>query len=406
MTSPTHSDSPTERTLRDLFSQQSDLLTVPAKQANDLIGEPLLISASTVQVHRKRFPIAASIAASVALALTFVGISRGTSQSEDSALSAGGTAENSESDSSEPAVVTTAPLSVTAPMATDYVSLLKPYRFDTKSIRLAADQIQLTYEGETFDYALTVYLDSDGTEMDEPMDAGVLAIGEAGIWQESTSLRLIGDMGRIPVLVEFDFESDGSDWWASEIRTSYNEGEPEWTKETGEFFRSPLGAAFTGDLTLEHLKMTGLEVEVFRRPLACLAPKHELALGLNDPYATIYTGFNIDYWREPASTELQLQLFDSASCTPSDIDGLDVEVNVVDPTVFGFDGIIDHEEVGVFGLQLSVNRAGGTRIEVLVRDSNGLVVAEVTFTAQAHPVSDAELDDYLSYMESETAAED
>ncbi len=406
MTSPIHSSSPTEGALRDLFSQQSDLLTVPAKQSNDLIDEPLLLSASTVQIHRRRFPIIASVAASVVLALTFVGISRSTDQAEDSALTAGATSENPKSDPADPAVGTTEPVPVTTSEVTDYVSLLKPYHFETKSVRLAADQIQLTYDGETFDYSLTVYLDSDGTELDEPMDAGVLAIGEVGTWQESANLRLMGDKDRVPVLVEFDFESDGSDWWVSEIRTSYNEGEAEWNKETGEFFRSPLGTTFSGDLTLEHLAMTALEVEAFRSPLACLAPRHAFALGLNHPYATIYSGFNIDYWREPATTELQLRLFDSASCTPSDIDGLDVEVNVVDPTVFSLDEIVDHEEVGVFGLQLAVNRAGGTRIEVLVRDSTGLVVSEVTFTAQSHPVSDAELDDYLSYVESEGATED
>ncbi len=405
MTSPTQADSSTEGALRDLFSQQSNLLTVPAKQPNDLIGEPLFILASTAQVNRKRFPIIASVAASVALALAFVGISRGSDQSDNSALSAGGTAENSESDSSDPAVVTTVPIPATTPKATDYASLLKPYRFDTKSVRLAADQIRLTYEGDTFDYSMTVYLGMDGNELEEPMDAGVFGFGELGT-REKSNLRLEGNRDRVPVLVEFDFESDGTDWWASEIRTSFGESGTDWLRETGEFFRSPLGTTFTGDLMLDHLTMTELEVLAFKKPVACLVPKHALAVGFNEPYATIYTGFNIDYWREPATTELLLRLFDSASCTPSDIDGLDVEVNVVDPTVFGFDEIIDHEEVGVFGLQLDVKRAGGTRIEVLVRDSDGLVVAELTFTAQSHPVSDAELDDYLSYIESETAAED
>lgn len=398
MTSPTQSDSPTEIALREMFFVQSDMLKVPAKQANDLINEPLLISTSVVQVRRKRIPVLASVAASFLLALAFIGISRATGQAGDSALVDGGKDESSASDSTGGVSATTEPISVSTAQATDYRSLLKPYQFDTKSVRLTADQIQLTYDDETFDYSFTIYAGIDGTEMDDPMDAGVIGFGELGT-REKSNLRLEGNRDRVPVLVEFDFESDGTDWWASEIRTSLGESRTNWLRETGEFFRSPLGTTFSGDLTLDHLAMTGLEVLAFKKPVACLIPKHALAIGFGEPYATIYTGFHIDYWREPATTELQLQLLDSNTCVPSNLGNLVVEVNVVDPSVFSFDRLVDHEEVGVFGLQLAVNRAGATRIEVLVRDSGGLVVAELTFTAQSHPVTDAELEDHLSYNE-------
>lgn len=65
------------------------------------------------------------------------------------------------------------------------------------------------------------------------------------------------------------FASDGQDWWATEIRT-YNGASPgDWITYTGEFFRTPLGQPFAGDVDLRsddgsgRLQLPGLRLRAF-----------------------------------------------------------------------------------------------------------------------------------------------
>jgi hypothetical protein len=46
------------------------------------------------------------------------------------------------------------------------------------------------------------------------------------------------------------FASDGIDWWATEFRTYDGTSDSEWITFTGEFFRTPLGTPFVGDVDL------------------------------------------------------------------------------------------------------------------------------------------------------------
>lgn len=49
------------------------------------------------------------------------------------------------------------------------------------------------------------------------------------------------------------FGSDGTDWWVDEIRTYDGHERGEWVYAYGPFFRTPLGEAFEGDVTVELL---------------------------------------------------------------------------------------------------------------------------------------------------------
>jgi hypothetical protein len=49
------------------------------------------------------------------------------------------------------------------------------------------------------------------------------------------------------------FGSDGSDWWVEEIRTYDGQERGEWVYAYGPFFKTPLGEAFEGDVTVELL---------------------------------------------------------------------------------------------------------------------------------------------------------
>ncbi len=392
-TSPADSSGSLEDALQDMFTFQSRRLTVPNTRSNDLIAEPLLISTTTVAVGRSQTPLVLAAAASIVVALAFVGIATGSNQPNEPSLAAVSAAGDDPSGSAATSVTTTEPTPV-ATKVRNQITLLKPFSFRTKTVRFEADQIQLTYDGETFDYSITI-------DEGEIIGNGVLGFGEAGIWQQSTNLRLVGDRDRVPVLVEFDFESDGIDWWAAEIRTSYGEGKPDWVRETGQFFRTPLGTGFTGDLALEHLEITGLEVEAFRKPLLCSSPKHELVIDFDDPYATIHQGLNLDYLREPMLIELGMQAFNSESCAPTAVEGLIIDVTVDDSSILTVENVRYGDEVGVFSIQVLATAVGRTRINLVVRDPAGTILADQSFPAQAWPISDADLEDYLSDPEAE-----
>lgn len=67
------------------------------------------------------------------------------------------------------------------------------------------------------------------------------------------------------------FTSDGTDWWADEFRTYDGNADGEWITFTGEFFRSPLGSPFFGDIDLNasergltsRLRVEGMVLEPF-----------------------------------------------------------------------------------------------------------------------------------------------
>lgn len=71
----------------------------------------------------------------------------------------------------------------------------------------------------------------------------------------------------VPMRLFVYFRSDGTDWWASSIRTYDGSAGGDWVMYEGEFFRSPLGDPFVGNLDLSDpdsgcsLRMANLRIE-------------------------------------------------------------------------------------------------------------------------------------------------
>ena len=72
------------------------------------------------------------------------------------------------------------------------------------------------------------------------------------------------------------FHSNGTSWWSDEMRTYDASAQGDWVYFSGDFFRSPLGTPFTGDLDLtasdhgvtSHLRVSGLRLQAFDLPAA------------------------------------------------------------------------------------------------------------------------------------------
>jgi hypothetical protein len=134
-----------------------------------------------------------------------------------------------------------------------------PYSFSTPTVTLTADRIAVTVGGHRSS-PVHASLNSDPGQ---PNQYTTLEL----TWTDSVEQRL-----------NIYFASDGKDWWASEIRV-YN-GSGDWVEpsSTGEFFKTPLGTAFHGDLHVANLDITNLTVQAFLTPSECNPAGHGLAL--------------------------------------------------------------------------------------------------------------------------------
>lgn len=106
--------------------------------------------------------------------------------------------------------------------------------WSTPTVQLTSDDFRIAVEGKAFlGHAQDADLHSD------PGRRNAYTTFER-IWTEhSVEMRLF-----------IYFYSDGRDWWASEIRIYDGHTNAEWLAAVGEWFRSPLGQAFSGNLDL------------------------------------------------------------------------------------------------------------------------------------------------------------
>lgn len=97
-------------------------------------------------------------------------------------------------------------------------------------------------------------------------DADVTVHGDRGdllYWTLEAEWREQG----VPMRLFIYFTSDGTDWWATSIRTYDGTERGDWVEYRGEFFRTPLGKPFAGDLFLTDperscsLRLTKLRLE-------------------------------------------------------------------------------------------------------------------------------------------------
>jgi hypothetical protein len=228
MTAPTNDG--VEARLSELFEAQARAVPVSSPRWSDV---PLATVAS-LDAQRKRrrtrvmFGGGVAIAAAIALVIGLLSLSRGEQRVE------------------------VKPPIAKAPEAPT------PVHFETHQVKLDADDIYIDANGKRFTAAgADVSVDSD--------PGGPEYWTSESAWQEhAVEMRLY-----------IYFASDGRDWWATEIRTYNGKREADWIEYTGEFFKSPLGQPFVGDLDLTDpatgsaLHMHGLRIATNPAKLDC-----------------------------------------------------------------------------------------------------------------------------------------
>jgi hypothetical protein len=276
-----------------------------------------------------------------------------------------------------------------------------PFEFAMPKVRLSAAQIEVI-DGDrvVIPPALSVVESDPGTT-----DFTTLELS----WRDDTAV-----VQRLHIY----FASDGVSWWATEIRTTDATGEWVFAPQGQRWFTSPLGTAWTGDLELANLRISGLTVEAFLRPAACDDPTGPIAVV--SAYPTIAAAVGGGFGG-------RIDLIDTATCTPIDatpygftttvddtsiavvtgsapfpeypqmattVPGMPPQVTTVPPTVVPPDTVVTPTSYEVssasdaqvaFGrFYLEILRPGTTTVRVTVTDPSGAVVGTVAIPLTAH----------------------
>lgn len=177
----------------------------------------------------------------------------------------------------------------------------------------------------------TVRLDADTVEVITPSGtfvptADVTVEGDPGMPDEYTTLELTWHE-RVEQRINIYFASDGTTWWVSEIRTYDGRDPGDWFEPitTGRMFERPLGTAYTGDIDLPNLHVTGMTLQAFVAPSACQASTGPLAVIADFP--------KIDGFTPNGGFGATFQIVDTATCTPLPVGDYTFRYTVDDPAV-------------------------------------------------------------------------
>lgn len=148
--------------------------------------------------------------------------------------------------------------------------VVPPIVVETQQVRMEAQSLRIDVGGKAFTGSRSMEVNSDPGN------------------PQYTTLELEWKEQEVSMRMNIYFTSDGKDWWSDEVRTYNGAKEGDWAYYRGDFFRSPLGTPFVGDLDRRatgesgsasgRLRLTGLRLEAFRRPAACTNPSSPYSL--------------------------------------------------------------------------------------------------------------------------------
>lgn len=223
--------------------------------------------------------------------------------------------------------------------------------------------------------AASLTVDANGRTFAPPADTDVHS--DPGTINQYTTLELEWNDGDTPMRVYMYFTSDGTDWWANELRTyDGTTADPKWIEMTGEFFRTPLRSAFHGDFDQQSLHIHGMTLQAFPPPAACSDTSAPVAAqsGYSKVEAQAGGGFGVN-----------VTLVDTATCTPVPVDGYDVSVSVDDANIATAELSGLGVPLGMVNIQLQLHDAGTTTLHVVVTDkATGQPVDQVDIPVIVH----------------------
>jgi hypothetical protein len=237
-----------------------------------------------------------------------------------------------------------------------------PFHFETPTVLLDAASVEVDAAGKIFvPNAADLVVEGDP--------------GTPGVPDASATLELTWHEQGVEQRIYIYFTSDGTDWWANMVNTYDGKTDADWIEQQGEYFKTPLGQAYVGDLDLPNLKIHGMRLEAFRRASSCDNPTTPLALVSN--YPRIDSG--------PGGYGVTLSVFDTATCAAVPVSPFTFEYTSDNPAVAAVptrqDIIADYPPT-LTREGLDLVAPGETTIHAVAKDQAGNVVG----TADMHVI--------------------
>lgn len=247
--------------------------------------------------------------------------------------------------------------------AASNIPALPAFHFETPTVLLDADSVEVIAADRT--WVPTVDL---------------IVHGDPGLPNEYTTLELTWHDGGIEQRINMYFTSDGVDWWANEIRTY--DGQGDWFEPVaaGEYFRSPLGTAFIGDLDLPNLRIHSMTIEAFRRPAICDNPTAPISLLADFPVIDAGVGGFV----------ASFQMVDTATCASLPVAAYTFEYTTADPTIVAIDPpeVIPEYPAIKTRVGLELLTPGTTTVYATAKNGAGEVVDTAEMQVRVQPPSD------------------
>jgi hypothetical protein len=236
------------------------------------------------------------------------------------------------------------------------------YSFHTPTVSFAADTVSVHVDGSS----------------SSPTHATVHS--DSGTPNEYTTLELSWTGSGAEQRLNLYFQSDGTNWWASEIRV-YDATTPDWVtpSATGEFFKSPLGTAFTGDLHVPNVDITGLTLQAFLTPTECNPAGTGIALIASYPTIEFGPPNGQNGFAEP------FRLVDVATCATLPRAGYSASFTTDDPSIVAIANDQQPPTGPTFFADLQLLSAGTTTLHATVKDSSGAIVATASVPVVVTP---------------------
>lgn len=244
------------------------------------------------------------------------------------------------------------PAAVTSP---DGSASVPPIEWSTPQVSFQARQLVVETGATTYD----------------PNHSTPTVRSDPGTPDSYTTLEASWDENDTEMRLNIYFTSDGIDWWSNEIRVYNGQAQGDWVTFTGDFFRTPLGQPYRGDLRLEGeghegapvvLRVDGLELQAFLPPQGCNAGPGLFSIEVLYPTIEMSAAPNTGF-----ATGVRL------------LDGNCNEVN--DYSAYTFDWVVGDPEMIAIGLdnctdctpqrvELTASQPGRTELTVTVTPKN------------------------------------
>ncbi len=198
-------------------------------------------------------------------------------------------------------------------------------------------------------------------------------LGPGAVVERRTTLEATWREHGVEMRLSMYLTTDGTDWWADEIRTYDGAAQGDWITHHGDFLRSPIDLPYEGDLVVGNLRLQGVFMKSFLEP-TCDGSAYTL-----EPLAPVVKLVDLP----DTGYGLPLRVRDGSCAEVTPPAGATFAWTVLDSAVARI-ASAPHDRFPAFA-ELAAVSPGATMGRVVMRDALGAELATRTFPVTVAP---------------------